>query len=187
MLRSGRPPRRHSESAETCSTAAYACCAQCTSVTRCAPAPRLSHCGRTARDRAGRRPGWSCCGYRSTTSESSRCSTLALPDDPLRDPDASTGHADSFDDIPADAEPVEDLPWGWRLGAFRPIVIEPGTIYDIEVRDTVTGAPELARATLNLAATHTDPAARRTGVAWSTAGTPSRSPARMPPGHCPTW
>ena len=40
---------------------------------------------------------------------------------------------------------------------------EPGTVYDIEVRDTVTGAPELARATLNLAATHTDPGASAYG------------------------
>jgi acyl dehydratase len=42
-------------------------------------------------------------------------------------------------------------------------VTEPGTVYDIEVRDTVTGAPELARATLNLAATHTDPGASAYG------------------------
>ncbi len=82
---------------------------------------------------------------------------------PLRDPDAATGHADSFDDIPADTEAAEDLPWGWRLDAFRPTEVEPGTIYDIEVRDTVTGAPELARATLNLAATHTDPGASAYG------------------------
>jgi acyl dehydratase len=82
---------------------------------------------------------------------------------PLRDPTANTGHADSFDDIPADAEPVDDLPWGWRLDALRPTEAEPGTVYDIEVRDTVTGAPELARATLNLAATHTDPGASAYG------------------------
>jgi acyl dehydratase len=85
---------------------------------------------------------------------------------PLRDPDTDTGHIDSFDDISdisADAEPVENLPWGWQLDEFRPTVVEPGTIYDIEVRDTVTGAPELARATLNLAATHTDPGASAYG------------------------
>jgi acyl dehydratase len=82
---------------------------------------------------------------------------------PLRDPDANTGHADSFDDIPADAEPVAEAPWGWQLGAFRPTVVEPGAIYDIEVRDSVTGAAELARATLNLAATHTDPGASAYG------------------------
>jgi len=82
---------------------------------------------------------------------------------PLRDPTADTGHADSFDDIPADAQPVDNLPWGWRLGALRPTETEPGTVYDIEVRDTVTSAPELARATLNLAATHTDPGASAYG------------------------
>ncbi|HET9254824.1 MAG TPA: MaoC family dehydratase [Pseudonocardiaceae bacterium] len=82
---------------------------------------------------------------------------------PLRDPGANTGHADNFDDISADAEPAEDLPWGWRLEEFRPTEAEPGTIYDIEVRDTVTGAPELARATLNLAAAHTDPGASAYG------------------------
>jgi acyl dehydratase len=82
---------------------------------------------------------------------------------PLRDPAADTGHADSFDDIPTDTEPVDDLPWGWRLNASRSTETEPGTVYDIEVRDTVTGAPELARASLNLAATHTDPGASAYG------------------------
>ncbi|MGH3852496.1 MAG: MaoC family dehydratase [Pseudonocardiaceae bacterium] len=82
---------------------------------------------------------------------------------PLRDASAHTGHADSFEDIPADVEPAADLPWGWRLDAFRPTVTEAGTVYDIEVRDTVTGAPELARATLNLAAAHTDPGASAYG------------------------
>ena len=36
--------------------------------------------------------------------------------------------------------------------------IAPGTTFAVEGRDTVTGATELARATLNLASTHTDPA-----------------------------
>lgn len=82
---------------------------------------------------------------------------------PLRDLRADTGHADSFEDIPVDVDPVAELPWGWRLGEFRATVTEPGTVYDIEARDTVTGAPELARATLNLAATHTDPGASAYG------------------------
>ena len=34
--------------------------------------------------------------------------------------------------------------------------VEPGTVYAIEGRDTVTSAPELARLTLNLAMTHRD-------------------------------
>ncbi|MGH8930638.1 MAG: MaoC family dehydratase [Egibacteraceae bacterium] len=84
---------------------------------------------------------------------------------PLRDPDAQTGHEDSFDPIPSDLDPdllVEAVPAGWRLDVFRKSAghgeadITPGTVYEIEGRDTVTCAPELARATLNLAATHTD-------------------------------
>ena len=89
---------------------------------------------------------------------------------PLRDPEGDTGHADSFDDIPADIDLdmlAAKVPWGWRLSAFKDRAgrsgahfgdVAPGTTYVIEGRDTVTGAPELARATLNLASTHTDPA-----------------------------
>ena len=89
---------------------------------------------------------------------------------PLRDPDGVTGHADSFDDIPdLDMELLaEQAPWGWRLPVFKDRVgyeaahfedVAAGITYEVESRDTVTGATELARATLNLAATHTDPAA----------------------------
>ena len=94
---------------------------------------------------------------------------------PLRDPDGDTGNADSFDDIPADVD-VEllcaDAPWGWRLSAFKDRVgwggahfadVIPGTRFAIEGRDTVTGGPELARATLNLASAHTDPAVGPSG------------------------
>ena len=84
---------------------------------------------------------------------------LRCPMLPLRDPAGRTGHADDIDEIPAESEPAADLPWGWRLDLLRPTEAEPGTGYDIAVRDTVTGAPELARATLNLAAAHTDPGA----------------------------
>src|SRR5256885_8950624 len=89
---------------------------------------------------------------------------------PLRDPDGETAHRDSFDDIPADLDLdrlADKAPWGWRLSAFRDRVgpvgahfadIAPGTTFAVEGRDTVTGATELARATLNLASTHTDPA-----------------------------
>ena len=89
---------------------------------------------------------------------------------PLRDPAGDTGHADRFDDIPAelDAHAVAAaVPQDWRLDRFADRVpgagwaspdVTAGTVYEIEGRDTVTGAPELARATLNLAATHTDPA-----------------------------
>ena len=34
--------------------------------------------------------------------------------------------------------------------------LEPGTVYEVEGRDTVTAAPELARLTLNVAKAHTD-------------------------------
>ncbi len=82
---------------------------------------------------------------------------------PLRDPAADTGHTDSFDDIPADIDLSGTTGWDWRLDAFRAPDLESGTVYDVEGRDTVTGAPELARATLNLAATHTDPGASAYG------------------------
>jgi 2-methylfumaryl-CoA hydratase len=90
---------------------------------------------------------------------------------PLRDPEADTGHQDSFDDIPSGINLerlASKVPWGWRLDIFKDRTrhstaahgdLVPGTVFDIEGRDTVTGAPELARATLNLAAVHTDPGA----------------------------
>lgn len=89
---------------------------------------------------------------------------------PLADPDGDTGHADAFDHIPADIDLdllAAEVPWGWDLAAFRnragragPHFEEmvPGCTFVVEGRDTVTGATELARATLNLASTHTDPA-----------------------------
>jgi acyl dehydratase len=89
---------------------------------------------------------------------------------PLRDPEGETGHHDAFDDIPADIDlerMAAKVPWGWRLSAFKDRTgweaahfgdVTPGTTYAVEGRDTITGAPELARATLNLASTHTDPA-----------------------------
>jgi acyl dehydratase len=85
---------------------------------------------------------------------------------PLRDPEADTGHADDFDAIPAEIDPealAQAVPAGWRFDAFRDRVPgardpfpAPGAVYEIEGRDTVTCAPELARLTLNLAQTHTD-------------------------------
>jgi 2-methylfumaryl-CoA hydratase len=90
---------------------------------------------------------------------------------PLRDPEASTGHDDSFDDIPADLDLdrlVSRVPKGWDLEVFRERTgvtgehgadLVPGTVYAVEGRETVTCAPELARVTLNLAAVHTDPGA----------------------------
>jgi acyl dehydratase len=86
---------------------------------------------------------------------------------PLREADGGTGHADRFEDIPEelDLDRVRAaVPAGWHLdalalrdaGAERFADLEPGTVYAIEGRDTVTAAPELARLTLNLARAHTD-------------------------------
>ena len=85
---------------------------------------------------------------------------------PLRDPEGVTGHDDDFSGIPDDLDhdrlvaAVAD----WDLGAFRSRTgsatrtgeLIPGTVYVLEFRDTVTGACELARATLNVAEAHTD-------------------------------
>lgn len=84
---------------------------------------------------------------------------------PLRDPDARTGHADSFDDIPDDISAAQlgaAVP-AWDLAAFRDRVSAPraadlvaGTTYAIAAREPVTGAAELVRATLNAAIVHLD-------------------------------
>lgn len=84
---------------------------------------------------------------------------------PCRDPDAATGHQDSFDAIPAeiDLTDVVAVVPKWNLAKLRAQVggehftqLSTGTSYQIESRDTVTCAPELVRMTLNLAMTHTD-------------------------------
>jgi acyl dehydratase len=85
---------------------------------------------------------------------------------PLRNPDAETGHADDFGEIPQtlDQAKVEAArPSGWRLDRLRAAVpgphhdeLEPGQTFAVEAGETVTGAPELARLTLNVAFVHTD-------------------------------
>jgi acyl dehydratase len=90
---------------------------------------------------------------------------------PLRDPEAETGHADSFDAISSelDMERVRAaVPRDWRYEALRSRVAPPDdqaeqTAFEIEGRDTVTAAPELARMTLNLAMTHRDAGAAASG------------------------
>lgn len=83
-----------------------------------------------------------------------------------RDPQIQTGHADSFDVIPAEISweaLASSVPSNWDLAAFREATsgehfhqIETNTRYRIHSRDTVTTAPELVRATLNMAMVHVD-------------------------------
>ena len=85
---------------------------------------------------------------------------------PCRDPEARTGADDSFEAIPEEisAEQLAGaIPSDWRLDRFRQELpgvhftdVSVGSHYVVEARDTVTGAPELARLTLNLARAHTD-------------------------------
>ncbi len=92
---------------------------------------------------------------------------------PLRDPQAATGHADSFDGISGELDMARvegSVPGDWDLGVFRERVpgphfedIHPGTVHEIEGRDTVTAAPELARLTLNIAQAHLDAGATSHG------------------------
>jgi acyl dehydratase len=92
---------------------------------------------------------------------------------PLRDPDAQTGHADDLDAIPRELDPAAiaaAIPRNWDLRPLRDAApgpqhkdLEPGTTFSVEGGETVTGAPELARATLNLAMVHTDATAAADG------------------------
>jgi acyl dehydratase len=85
---------------------------------------------------------------------------------PLRDPDADTGHADDFDDIPQSLDPAaveRAVPESWDLAPLRTLAPGPfhpdlagGQEFSVEGGDTVTTAPELARLTLNVAMAHTD-------------------------------
>jgi acyl dehydratase len=95
-----------------------------------------------------------------------RCAML-----PLHDPAAVTGHADTFDDIPAALErarltaPIA----GWRLDQFDAVAgvrfadVRPGARWTLDGGDVVSGAPELARLTLNVAAVHHDRYAHAAG------------------------
>ncbi len=92
---------------------------------------------------------------------------------PLGDPSVQTGHADGFEGIPQelDMAVVEaTVPEGWRFDRFRERAggehfadVVAGREYEIEGRDSVTTAPELARMTLNIASAHTDPGATGQG------------------------
>jgi acyl dehydratase len=92
---------------------------------------------------------------------------------PLRDPDVQTAHADRFEGISQEldlARVEEAVPADWRFDLFRESVpgehfadLEEGAVYEVEGRDTVTGAPELARLSLNVAQAHTDAGATAHG------------------------
>ena len=83
---------------------------------------------------------------------------------PLRDRETDTGHADPMAEIPAELDPERlagALPVDWRFELLADRVgsargLEPGTVLELDGRETVTAAPELARLSLNLAKTHTD-------------------------------
>jgi acyl dehydratase len=89
-----------------------------------------------------------------------RCAML-----PMRFEAASPGHKDDFDDVTEELR-REDLVRGIQaidLGRYRDLVpgdhgtgLAVGTRYELEAGETVSGAPELVRSTLNLAAAHTD-------------------------------
>lgn len=82
---------------------------------------------------------------------------------PLKDAEAATGHADSLGEISEELDPArvrEGVP-DWDYGALRarcggPVDVEPGSVFEVEGRETVTSSPELARLTLNVAMTHRD-------------------------------
>jgi len=92
---------------------------------------------------------------------------------PCRDPEASTGHDDSFDGIASelDMERVRAaVPKDWRLDAYREQLpgihfdrVRSGDTYVVEGRDTVTCAPEITRLTLNVAGAHLDAGAAAQG------------------------
>lgn len=90
---------------------------------------------------------------------------------PLRDPSSETGHNDSFEAIPSelDIDRVQAVvPADWNYGRLHSRVAptdsqQPDTTFEIEGRETVTAAPELARMTLNLAMTHRDADAGTSG------------------------
>lgn len=90
---------------------------------------------------------------------------------PMRDAAIATGHADDFGEFSKELDPERvraALPdWDWaalRSWVADPAsLIEAGTVFEVEGRESVTTSPELARLTLNLAMTHRDPGAGRHG------------------------
>ena len=85
---------------------------------------------------------------------------------PCRDIAAVTGHADDLAQVGvevSDETVLAVVPTGWDVNATtdrwrgrKAADVEAGMRFAIEARDTVTDAPELVRATLNMAMAHTD-------------------------------
>lgn len=86
-----------------------------------------------------------------------RCAML-----PLSDGAGETGHADDLSAIGTDTAPVPDPTADWDAEAYRAKVegarFDPGLAGTVlhSTADVVSSAPELARLTLNIAATHHD-------------------------------
>ncbi|OBG20513.1 acyl dehydratase [Mycolicibacterium celeriflavum] len=86
-----------------------------------------------------------------------RCAML-----PLRDGAADTGHTDDLSTIGAESLPTSDPTSDWNAKAYRAKVQGPGFDAGLtgtvlhSTADVVSSAPELARLTLNIAATHHD-------------------------------
>ena len=86
-----------------------------------------------------------------------RCAMLPMSDDA-----SDTGHSDDLSAIGTDQVPVPDPTADWNADAYRAKV--PGAHFDSGIAgavlhstaDVVSSAPELARLTLNIAATHHD-------------------------------
>lgn len=82
-----------------------------------------------------------------------RCAMLPLSAD-----DVQTGHADDLDGVGADRQAPPDPTAGWNAAAFTGAGFDAalvGTVLN-STADVVTSAPELARLSLNIAATHHD-------------------------------
>ena len=95
-----------------------------------------------------------------------RCAMLPLSEDP---DDNRVLHADALSSIGVSPEPWWDAPDGWNLAHYRSRV--PGGHFDSSLAgavvrtsgDVVSSAPELARLSLNIAATHHDERVNRSG------------------------
>jgi acyl dehydratase len=95
-----------------------------------------------------------------------RCAML-----PLRDPDGETGRADDLAAVGAgelDLRALAAACGGWDVGAWRAAgggveLPTAGSAWSIASGDVVSGAPELARLSLNVAAAHHDAGANASG------------------------